>query len=495
MSFISNITFGSGSRSSTGSMTSDRIENQTLDMPYSGQRLTAKNCTLNGGASVRDNIKLNKVTSRGLISSSMGEVEATDSTLQGINARDNVDLTNTKVASVNVSMGKLRWTNQQKSVEAYPNLNARDGMVLKKVQAGSATSSMGEIEAENSSFYNVDARDGISLSNCSAQSANSSMGRIEITNQPDEVQEEGAVEEGAQGANLSFNSVTARDGIRLAGVTATQVACEMGEVSSRGSTLVSVRARDGANLENCSIQSCDVSQGHLTYTNEARRECVSLNARDGMSLENVKVAESATTQGAFQAASSEIGSVEAAESIRLIDSTAAEVIIHIDPSKPATLRLEGNSSVLGNVTVRMRQSMPGSISMGSINIGGLASFLGGAASSYVAIGNMRQIIRDGINVTVVGSLFTVTGNITSSHSALLAKEIQIGATGTVNGKSCIYRGGTTFEDLQKNTNSTPTQASPKVILNIYGGIVAGKVIFEGCEGETRLHNDAVVIAE
>ncbi len=226
------------------------IVDRTLKTNYSTRgTFRAENSTLEGKIEARDGMILAQVISLQEVKCSMGTIEADHSQLEKVKARDGVKLTETSAKHVEVSMGELTWKNSQTKVPAS-SISARDGMHLKGIHCeGDTTCSIGEIKAQNSIFNNISARDGMNLTECRAQEAEVKMGLLDAK-------------------NCHFNSVSARDGMTLVNSPAESCNVSQGslKITAQGPALSyeQISARDGISLTNVEVKrSVESPLGHL----------------------------------------------------------------------------------------------------------------------------------------------------------------------------------------------------------------------------------------
>ncbi len=275
------------------------IVNRTLKTNYSTQgNFRAENSTLEGKIEARDGMILNQVISLKEVKCSMGTIEAEYSQLEKVKARDGAELTETDAKHVEVSMGKLTWTNSQTKVPAS-SISARDGMHLKGVHCeGDTTCSMGKIKAQNSIFNNITSRDGMHLTECQAQEATVEMGSLEAKN------------------------------------------CQF----------VATNARDGMTLVDSPAESCNVSMGSLKITAQGPSLTYKqISGRDGVSLTNIQATDSVeSVLGNLYAKDCRLSSILASQQIELVRTTAESACLHVSKSGTVILNV---STIEGDLVI------------------------------------------------------------------------------------------------------------------------------------------------
>lgn len=436
-----------GSNSSRVSDDNDgRITNQIRRDDYrTNGKLRAKDSTFEGSVDARDGITFTNVIALRAINSSMGSIEAENSKLNSVKARDGAELSNTTASNIQVPMGKLIWTNDKLSEIPVENVEARDGIKLTNVSChGTAKCPKGEIKAKNASLNQVLARDGVQLIDSSAQTVKVDMGVLTVENtNPDSI----------------FQQLIARDGIQLQNIKVSGgVTCGMGKIKTENCQLNTVSSRDGIALFNSSANSCQVEMGNLFISAKERLVYQQLSARDDICFENIEVINPVKSKfGTFNATNCTLPEIQASEQIKLVNTFCNSATLMVPRDKKGVIILE-DSVIEGDLVIEVAEgSSSGIINCRSRNSGGGMSVIQTGSSFQISVGDLSQLKFMSVNN---------------------------GSTGFINGMPYKYV-NTEFVPLSsKNSESKP---SDEIEIEIKGnGTIKGHVIFRECKGKVTL---------
>lgn len=451
-------TFSSFQVGSTSVRTFDeddgRISNQVRRDDYrTNGKLKAKGSTFEGNVDARDGITFTNVVALRAINSPMGSIEAENSKLNSVKARDGAELSDTTASNIQVPMGKLIWTNDKLSEIPAENIDARDGIKLTNVSCqGTIKCSMGEIKAKNASLNQVLGRDGVQLIDSSAQTVKVDMGVLTVEN---------------ANPGSTFQQLIARDGIQLQNIEVCgSVTCNMGKIKAQNCQLNTVSSRDGIALFNSTAKSCQVAMGNLFISAKERLVYQQLSARDDIFLENIEAKNSVKSKlGTFNAINCVLPEIHAAEQIKLVCTLCNSATLMVPKDKKGVIILE-DSIIEGDLVIEVIENS----GSGIIN-----------CSSRISGGS-------GMSVTQRGSSFQIS---VGDLSYLKFMSVNNGSTGVVNGMPYKYVNREFIPLSSANSESKP---SNEIEIEIRGnGTIKGNVSFRDCKGKVTLSSEANII--
>ncbi|MBA3815937.1 MAG: hypothetical protein H0X29_05360 [Parachlamydiaceae bacterium] len=255
------------------------------------------------------NIDLDNVTISGIVKSAWGEIVATTSKLDKLNAFKDISLINSSAANLSSQWGNIAIVESQ-----VDNISAYKNVKLINSTAANLLSEWGNVAVNDSKLDNINAYRDINLTNSSAKELISQWGNINAKE----------TQEGP--SKIKISNIQAYRDVNVEGISVDKkIQSEWGNVSARQSKLGDVNAYNNINLTNSSAKDLNSKWG-----------CVTVRQTDG-------------TQRVFSHITSN-------NELTTENCNAERLTLYVNPDRKAILDIT-NTNVSGKIVIKVNDSV------------------------------------------------------------------------------------------------------------------------------------------